>query len=181
MFLALKSIRWFEWMFLGVVITVALWGYVNSERIKSLIKENAEVTTNYNVEKENSTRKTESYAISEEVVTEFVKDLVDAQFTQQRSREEVLNEYIVMARRSHSGIDEPVARPVDDLPGEDGSEAAPAPLSTIPRPKVPSPPITAPSSSYVAPDRTAGLLSLAKRMRERYCSAQYGNATCPTE
>jgi hypothetical protein len=180
MFLALKSIRWFEWMFLGVVITVALWGYLNAERIKTLIKENAEVTTSYKKEKESSERKTQSYAISEEVVTEFVKDLVDAQYTQQRTREEVINEYIVMARSSHIVIDEPMARSVDITPSV-GVELAAPPLSTIPRLQAPSSGNVVHPSQYTAPDRTAGLLSLSKRMRERYCSAQYGNATCPSE
>lgn len=158
MALLFKTIKWYEW----VLITVLVMGSVGAYLIWNKYDELRDVVANVNANNaqliEKSDYKDQSAAITDKVVTEFVQEQSDVQVQQEQSRYGVIDEYINMSGGSAIKYPEPIA--VVSKPVE----------KSVSRPekKVEAPPTRSRDSDAAV---AARLGTLAGGMRKHYCAA----------
>lgn len=150
----LKSLQWFEWLLIGVVVAVLGVTWVVWDKYDQQLVENVDIKSKNSALVETVKYKDASTTITDVVVTDFIQEKDDVKATQEKSREGVINDYIDMAGRPTVYIPQVVEFPVKAVP-----QPAPPKIRT-PQPKVDT------SSSD-----SARLNLLADRMREHYCAA----------
>lgn len=161
MFQLLKNIKWFEWMFIGIVIAGGLglrFFYIAyTEQLKEnggLIADNSQLQQTIEV-------KDKSHAITDNVVTEYHATKDDELREMEQSRTGVIDEYINLSGQDKVSKETAEPRPLEktrDIPTWE-------PKTTI----VESP--------AVVTDHRA-LRTLASRMQQHYCRAKRLDETC---
>jgi hypothetical protein len=155
MILWLKNIKWFEWLLIGVMITIALASYgiwIKYDKNRDqLAAKKADIT----VLAQDAVVRDQSATITDNVVTELIQDKQDEKLEQDKSRTGAIDEYLNLAREPER-VQKPEAPP------------PPPPKTTGGKREVKDRPTG--SSTDVSRDHDR-LSVLANRMHDKYCAA----------
>lgn len=164
MFNWLKNIKWFNWVFIGIVITggLGLWFFYN-QYTDELVHNGALVEKNGQLEIKVEMQG-KSAAITDETVSQYTTQKVDELRELEQSRAGVIDEYINLS--GHAGVKWPTAKDVSV------EKAREEPIRS-------SLTSTAETTSGVTDD--IALATLANRMHEHYCKAKRLDAQCGTK
>jgi len=149
-----KSLHWYEWLLVGVVVAMLGVGYLVWDKYDKRTEQVGGLKTENSVLTETVKYQDQSATISDQVVAEFVQQKEDAKEELQQSREGVIDDYIDMATAPA-----PVPTPIVDKPK---ATVATRPKATQDRP--------APKESYDS-SADSRIELLANRMHEHYCRA----------
>lgn len=150
----LKGLQWFEWLLIGVVVTMLGAGYLlwnkyddRSQQVGSLVTENNALVETVEIQNQSAT-------ISDQITATFVQQKEDEKVELQQSREGVIDDYVDMV-----------------------SDKGPDPTPVLEKPKTK---VTVPSKTVqvwttkpepVVDPAVARINLLANRMHTHYCRA----------
>lgn len=161
MFQLLKNIKWFEWMFIGLVIAGALGLKFFYSAYTEELKTNGGLTAQNSQLQQTIEVKDESHAITDSVVTEYHVKKDDELREMEQSRTGVIDEYINL-----SGQDKATQEVVKSTPME---EIRDNPIRVDKTPVM---------ESTIVDANNRALTTLANRMQQHYCKAKRLDETC---
>jgi hypothetical protein len=179
------GLRWFEWLFIGVLVAVSIIGYVLYQKL-DVLKEDmakAEVVMQLNEQKEKQLEDT--MELDRAIGYAFHNEQMAAVRDQYRERETVIDTYLATRQYVPKELDlssqgkKNVADPPPELqekpsepPERDRKEVVDSEPVTVEEPRH--------DTQKPSPDDLDGLQHLVDSMQLAYCRADHAGVDCPT-
>lgn len=150
MFLFLKGLRWYEWVLLGVLISVSASAYLFYRGYQTEIKKNVDLTNTIQLQQKAEDFRIKSDNLNNNIIKTYVEEKSIFEKEQMQSRKEVIDEYIKNR----------------------GSDETPQVVTSKPERK------EAVVEKTVSTTNNNSLSILANRMQQHYCKATRNSTGC---
>ncbi len=169
------GLQWFEWLFIGLLLTTIGVCYFLYQQVGSLKGDLAEAKVVMKQGQHNEDQLEETIEIDRAINYEFMNDQVSSIREQYEQREQVLDRYLKLKNVKLPPEPEPESKP----------EPQPEPETEITVEPKPTPkPTPVKETNHVPqespPDDLAGLQHLVDSMQLAYCRAKPTDASCAT-